>query len=518
MLLVTSLDGGLSSYGSGIVLDDKGFVLTNLHVLDGARAVYALPWSPAVPSYAAIDGGLARLVFEREKELVPVTMIRGDPVLDLAVVRLDKPTAVVPMKLQASEPSIGEAVVAIGHPEQNFWSVTRGQVSGRHQGLIQHDAAINKGNSGGPLLNARGEVVGINTSFLKGTQGIFYARPIALAAKLVDHVQAPLVLDRSTPEKAVLSCARARELASPSFSQCIHWGSHYSYFRARTLEALRADSPLHAELARADARLGGGPKKRMREIIKRWLDEGDGRADVWVTRYGPYAMAFFTSDDPSALGKEGDRLFTYIMNASRGGRPAKTPDVAKTRGMTREQLRAHLLKQEQGSSDPDESELVLRRDISKKTGLKTHIDDIAGMRRTLKMGLRVEKVQLVGTDKAWVIVGGRNLDGSPYRYSALLSKEADGWREHVPTSRDAASGDAWKPPRDFPPFVSFAMAPLGITAVLGSALLALATIDDQPDGISLDLDMEHTWPVMIELMTAGEQSTREAARALTLQL
>lgn len=118
VLLVTSLDGGLSGYGSGIVLDKKGFVLTNLHVLDGAKAVYAVPWDPAKPSYAAIDGGLARLVFERESELVPVTMIRGDPVLDLAVVRLDKPTAVVPMTLQTSEPAIGEPVMAVGHPEQ----------------------------------------------------------------------------------------------------------------------------------------------------------------------------------------------------------------------------------------------------------------------------------------------------------------------------------------------------------------------------------------------------------------
>jgi S1-C subfamily serine protease len=176
VLLVTSLEGGLSSYGSGIVLDKKGFVLTNLHVLDGAKAVYALPWDPSKPSYAAVDGGLSRLVFEREKELVPVTLVRGDPVLDLAVVRLDKGTPVVPMTLQTTEPAIGEEVMAVGHPEQNFWSVTRGQVSGRHQGLIQHDAAINKGNSGGPLLNARGEVVGINTSFLKGAQGIFYAR------------------------------------------------------------------------------------------------------------------------------------------------------------------------------------------------------------------------------------------------------------------------------------------------------------------------------------------------------
>jgi S1-C subfamily serine protease len=230
VLLVTSLDGGLSSYGSGIVLDKKGFVLTNLHVLDGAKAIHALVYDPSRPSYAAIDGGLPRLHFEREKELVPVRLVRGDPVLDLAVVRLEKkaPSPMSWLPLASKEPAVGEAVSALGHPQQNFWTVTRGLVSGKHQGLIQHDAAVNKGNSGGPLVNSAGEVVGINTLYLKDSQGISYARPIALVSKLLDNVQAPLVMDRSTPQKAFEACAHARELAHPSYSQCVNWGSHYA--------------------------------------------------------------------------------------------------------------------------------------------------------------------------------------------------------------------------------------------------------------------------------------------------
>ena len=157
VLLVTQLGDGLASYGSGVVVDDQGDIVTNLHVLDGARSVHALVYDPARPSYAAVDGGLARLVFEREKELVPVRFVRGDPILDLAVVRLEKPARILPLPIAkgGAGVAVGDPVVALGHPEQNFWTVTRGQVSGLHEGVIQHDAAINRVNSGGALMNAK---------------------------------------------------------------------------------------------------------------------------------------------------------------------------------------------------------------------------------------------------------------------------------------------------------------------------------------------------------------------------
>src|SRR5262245_54307195 len=72
VLLVTDLGDGTASYGAGAVIDDRGNILTNLHVLDGARRVHALAYDPDKPSYAAIDGGLSRLVFERESDLLPV--------------------------------------------------------------------------------------------------------------------------------------------------------------------------------------------------------------------------------------------------------------------------------------------------------------------------------------------------------------------------------------------------------------------------------------------------------------
>jgi S1-C subfamily serine protease len=309
VLLVVSLEGGLASYGSGVVVDDQGTVVTNLHVVDKGIGVHALTYDPDKPSYAAVDGGLPRLVFEREKDLIPVRIVRGDPILDLAVVRLEKPARVLPMKMAPRDAVIGEPIVALGHPEQNFWTATRGHVSAIHQGLIQHDASINKGNSGGPLLDEKLQVIGINTMLLKGAQGISYARPVALTGKLLDKLSGPVVLDRSTPEKAIESCNRTRELGDPSFSQCVNWGSYYAGFRDTLLQfvdgrgefrdgfvQVMSEDPERAAIIR------GGPKSRARKILRDWLEKGDGRPERWVQEYGPFAMGIILSDD---LGEHG---------------------------------------------------------------------------------------------------------------------------------------------------------------------------------------------------------------------
>lgn len=518
VLLVTALDGGLSSYGSGIVLDTKGFVLTNLHVLEGAKAVYALPWNPDQPSYAAVDGGLQRLVFEREKELVPVTLISADPVLDLAVVRLDEPTPVIPMKLRTAEVSIGDGVIAVGHPEQNFWTVTRGQVSGKHQGLIQHDAAVNKGNSGGPLLDvATGEVLGINTSFLKGAQGIYYARPVALASKLVDHVQAPLVLDRSTPEKAVTSCARARELASPAYSQCVHWGSHYVWFRDVLLASLRADSDVVAIMQKYDSKLRGGPKSRARNTILQWLEKGDGRPDVWSKMYGPFAMAWTLTDDPAALGKEADTFAQYIQDGTRGGKPPKVRPRSKSRDMKPQELRddVALLNKRIQASESGDFDRKTRQTIKEKTGLKAEIDDGPTLRRTLKMGLRAERTSIQG-DRAWVEVKGRNIDGSPYRYSVYLSRQADGWRESMPIEADWATGKL-RPPEGYAMPLWFSAMPLGVLTMYAISDLVEHSIADRAEGVAWDYNFEQRWPALIDLMRADLADTRSLAEMSKLQ-
>lgn len=142
--------------GSGVVISQDGHIVTNNHVVEGARSLAVL----------FADG-------TRHS----ATLIGADPLTDLAIIRVDDPVpAFAPLgDSDALQP--GETVIAIGSPLGDFKnSVTVGVISALNrtvpgsgqEGLIQTDAAINHGNSGGPLVNLRGEVIGINTLVVRG--------------------------------------------------------------------------------------------------------------------------------------------------------------------------------------------------------------------------------------------------------------------------------------------------------------------------------------------------------------
>ena len=153
--------------GTGIVLDEDGHILTNSHVIEGAETVSATLHDGA--SYDARVVGL-------------------DPATDLAVIKISA-DGLSPAALGESANLLaGEDVIAIGYVMglPGAPSVSKGVVSavGRHINtdgnftlidLIQTDAAINSGNSGGPLVNSRGEVVGVNTAIVRGVQGVGFA-------------------------------------------------------------------------------------------------------------------------------------------------------------------------------------------------------------------------------------------------------------------------------------------------------------------------------------------------------
>ncbi|MBE3574170.1 MAG: trypsin-like peptidase domain-containing protein [Firmicutes bacterium] len=164
--------------GSGVIFDSRGLVLTNNHVIaDASRISVLLP-----------DGRTFR-----------GRLVGSDPFTDLAVVQIVNPRGTLPVAPLGDSDllQVGQPVVAIGNPYGFSFSVTTGVVSalGRvlpvagnyHvdlQGLIQTDASINPGNSGGPLLNAAGEVIGLNTAIVQQAQGIGFAIPINLARKV----------------------------------------------------------------------------------------------------------------------------------------------------------------------------------------------------------------------------------------------------------------------------------------------------------------------------------------------
>jgi serine protease Do len=185
-------DGGgvRESLGSGFIVDAKGYIITNNHVVDKADKIYVkLSTDPDTQD-------LGR----------PARVIGTDKATDLAVIKIEASTALPTVKLGNSDSTnVGDWVEAIGSPFTLSQTVTAGIISaknrtiepgvaGQFQHFIQTDAAINPGNSGGPLLNMNGEVIGVNTAIFTqsaGYQGIGFAMPSNTVASVYNDLISP---------------------------------------------------------------------------------------------------------------------------------------------------------------------------------------------------------------------------------------------------------------------------------------------------------------------------------------
>jgi 2-alkenal reductase len=165
---------GINGSGSGVIINPNGYILTNHHVVEGATSLE---------------------VFFADSSLHSARLIGSDPLSDIAVIQVNDSVPAVAVIGNSDNLQAGEQVLAIGSPLGNFRNtVTAGVVSALNrsvsslEGLIQTDAAINRGNSGGPLINLRGEVVGINTLVVRGnsfdsvapTEGLGFAVPSSI--------------------------------------------------------------------------------------------------------------------------------------------------------------------------------------------------------------------------------------------------------------------------------------------------------------------------------------------------
>jgi S1-C subfamily serine protease len=223
--------------GSGVVIAQDGFVLTNAHVAAGGG-----------PLRVRLSGARA----------VHAELVGSDARTDLAVVRAAA-TDLPPLALDGRRLRVGEVVVAIGNPLGFERSVSLGVVSALHrnlaaprgevlEGLVQSDAAVNPGNSGGPLLDARGAVVGVTTAMLPWARGIGFAVPATTAGWV-----ASTLLHEGEVRRPFLGVAARGEDLEPAAAAQVGRSRG-----VRVLEVVEGSPAAAAGLRRGDLVIGAG--------------------------------------------------------------------------------------------------------------------------------------------------------------------------------------------------------------------------------------------------------------------
>lgn len=184
--------------GSGVIIDPLGYILTNFHVIERASKIQV----------TLADG-----------RTYPAVFLAGDPINDLALIKVTPPELLKAAEFAADDDTLlGETVITLGNPFGLGHSVTVGVLSAKnrearfgdkvlYKDILQTDAAVNPGSSGGPLLNLDGQLMGLNVAIYQEAQNIGFAVPIKRARELLGRWLAPRMLKKATLGFEIMSRA-----------------------------------------------------------------------------------------------------------------------------------------------------------------------------------------------------------------------------------------------------------------------------------------------------------------------
>lgn len=428
-------DEGNLHYGTGLLLEEPGQILTNWHVVEPQNQVVVLLHDANRTTYTALDGGVVRLIRESGGAARAAEVVQTDIINDLALLELEvTPSAWTGTLVLREDPVLsGEAVWAVGHPAENVWSFTRGVVSAVHRGAVQHDAAVNIGNSGGPLLDMQGRVIGINTLELirasgRVVDGISYARPMSLAAPLYDD-EATFDMDLSSPEASLRSFWMAVELGREEAIEAIDLTSHLALLRDGWLEVRRI-------WIAEDLR---GALQDVAETLERpeLTEHYQGAAAATNEYYTQqHSSAEFGASYEVLVRKE---LSEMIRGQFRGMEDYKSDLTSEINDLSESE---HL------ETLGEESAVELKSAMEKfvpgmflawkdlpwawdlACGLTADPENPHRLTELLKLGMAINAVRYSDTgDSAWVMTSGVNKSGVPFECSTLMRREGEFWRQ-----------------------------------------------------------------------------------------
>ncbi len=248
--------------GSGFVISDDGYIVTNNHVIEGADEIL-------VEFFAGLE--------------LPATLVGTDPATDLALLKVEHESPLPFAEWGDSEVSrVGDWVIAVGNPLGQGFSVSAGIISARGRALqgnyddfIQTDAAINRGNSGGPLFNMEGEVIGVNTAILSptgGSIGIGFAMSSNVALGVIEQLR-----EFGTTRRGWLG-VRIQDL-TPDMAEALGLDRPEGAMVTDVMEGPSREAGV--QTGDVILRFDGGVVRDTRQLVRRVGDAGVGR-DVEV--------------------------------------------------------------------------------------------------------------------------------------------------------------------------------------------------------------------------------------------